>query len=70
MDTDIQNEDIDLMEGPLEEYCQYVHVLGKGDAVKPGATRVKNLCIKPITVTRSNNICRLSGNRNGHSNAM
>ena len=49
MDSD---SEIDLMEGPVEEYCQYVHVLGEGDAVKKGSTQVKNLCITPITVKK------------------
>ena len=53
MDSEIQKRGSNVMEHPVDEYTKYVHVLCEADAVIPGSTKIKNLCIKPITVKKN-----------------
>ena len=50
MKPDISKTSTGPTAGPEDEYINHVPVILEEEAVRPGSTKVKNLCIKLITV--------------------
>ena len=50
MTSNFEISDGDYIEGEEDQYTTEVPALNESHAIRPGSTKIKDVCIKPVTV--------------------